>query len=1107
MLTHGEGGATIVGQLPEGTVTILFTDVVGSTPLAATVGDRPVRDRLRVCEELAREQIALHRGQQIKSTGDGMMVAFTSARRAVECAIEIQRGIERLNLARPNEAVYLRIGLNSGEVFAEHGDLHGSAANAAARIEAAAGVGEVFVSESVRLLLGPGSPFRLTDRGEFLLKGFDSPWRLYEVDWRAAHELARATRSPLVARDAERRELSRSLDAAASGRGRLVLLGGEPGVGKSRLAQDAIAEARGRGFQTFAGHCYDTESATPYNPFVEIVESVANELGIEPFMRVLGDAAAQIAKIVPSLRARVPTAATEQERPPALERRMLFDAVRAVIERLAGRRLLVLLFEDLHWADPSTAALLQHVLPRVAQLPLLIIATYRDTEAFPERPLSALLGEFVRHPQTVDLAVRRLPPSAVADLMRAYGGGDAPPRVVDLVVRETEGNPFFVEQVLKHLTEAGRLFDAEGRWRADVDVREDEVPRGVRPVISSRLDRVSADCRRTLTRAAIFGRAFSYELLRELADSASEEQLLAAMDEAEVAQLIAPEVVGGQPRLLFAHELIRQTLLSEVSLPRRQQLHARAADAIEAAAGAQAERHAAEIAHHLQQAGTPGSASRCVRYLMVAGNQALEAAAFEDAQQRFDAALALAGAEDGARIELLYRRGVAHFALGRWDLAEPDWRAALDAAEKAGSADLAGLIALDLGMQVAFARRPAEAYVVGRRGAAALAGRVSGIHARVLAFCSMVGADMRDHDFAEAVDLFGEAARIAAESGDQAALGGVLSQHAHIYWRTWQMVDSAAHYARACETLEAAGAQYALAEARTWHALALVALGRFHEAAKMLDGLEQACERVGNPGALFAARRARAFMDIAATGNLERWNAFAAADLAFLEALGSGYTANSHAYVALGKFWDGRWDEALPHARKAVELALDDSWAGHDATALLLLLAYRGEADAVRALLGAQRRHLPVAGRVSGGGAWELLPAAVDALAMIGDRAAVADLYPVALAATESGAPIHYTVKSLPETTAGIAAACGGHWDLADEHLRKALRQAHALPNRIEQPEARRWLAWMLLERGLPADREPARVLLTEAAALYSEIGMPKHRERTASLLAAVDRL
>ena len=1096
----------MVGRLPEGTVTILFTDVVGSTSLAATVGDRPARDRLRACEELAREQIAVHRGLEIKSTGDGMMVAFTSARRAVECAIEIQRGIERLNLARPQEAVYLRIGLNSGEVFPEHGDLHGSTVNAAARIEATAGAGEVWVSESVRLLLGPGSAFRLTDRGEFALKGFDAPWRLYEVEWRVAHGLVRAGRSPLVARDRERRELSRNLDAALSRRGRLVLLGGEPGVGKSRLARDTIAEARGRGFLAFAGHCYDAESATPYNPFVEIVESAAHELDTESFTRVLGDDGARVAKVVPSLRARVPAAATEEERPPALERRMLFDAMRAVIERLSAEQPVVLLFEDLHWADASTAALLQHILPRVAQLPLLVIATYRDTEAFPERPLSALLGDFVRHEQTVDLSVHRLPPTAVADLLREYGGSDAPARVVELVVRETEGNPFFVEQVLKHLTEAGRLFDAAGRWRTDVDVREDEVPRGVRPVIGRRLDRVSAHCRRTLTRAAIFGRAFSYELLRELADAADEEQLLNAMDEAQSAQLIAPEVVGGQPRLLFAHELIRQTLLSEVSLPRRQQLHARAAGAIEAAAGSAAERHAADIAHHLQQAGSAAAAEMAVRYLTLAGNQALEAAAFEDAQRRFDAALALVGAEDGARIELEYRRGVAHFALGRWDLAEPDWSAALDAAERKGSAGLAGQIALDLGMQLAYARRPAEAYFVGRRGAAALAGQVSGIHARLLAFLAMIGADTRDHDFAAAVDLLGEAARVAAASGDRATLGAVLSRHAHLYWRTGQMVDSAAHYVRACETLKAAGALYALADADTWHALALVALGRLDEAAKKLEGLEQVCQRVGNPGALFAARRAHAFIDITTTGNLERWNAFAAADLEFLQALGSGYTANSHAYVALGKYWDGRWDEALPDARKAVELALDDNWAGHDATALLLLLAYGGEGGAARALLAAQRPHLPVANRVCGSGAWELLPAAVETLAVIGDRAAAAELYPVALAATESGAPIHYALRSLPETTAGIAAACGGRWDLAEGHLRKALRQAQELPNRIEQPEARRWLAWMLLERGVAADREPARTLLTEAAALYAEIGMPKHRERVASMLATVER-
>jgi tetratricopeptide (TPR) repeat protein len=366
----------------------------------------------------------------------------------------------------------------------------------------------------------------------------------------------------------------------------------------------------------------------------------------------------------------------------------------------------------------------------------------------------------------------------------------------------------------------------------------------------------------------------------------------------------------------------------------------------------------------------------------------------------------------------------------------------------------------------------------------------------------MTGSDAGIDDYDTAIERLDEAARMAEEIGDRAALGLVSSHRAHFHWRHKLMVDCAAEYERACELLESAGEAYALAQARTWRVLALVALGRFTEAATMVEGLDAYCERVGDFGSVFGARRARAFMEVTTTGDLTRWQEFAAADLAFLEGVGSRWTANSHSYVALGHFWCGRWDEALPHARRALELELDDSWAGADETPLLLLLAYRREHDALRALIAERRRYLPQAGVVNRAGAWELLPAVVEALAVIGDHDEAAALYPIALEAVERGAPIHYSVKSLPATTAGIAATCARQWSTAEEHFRVAVHQADELPNRIEQPEARRWWATMLLERRAPEDVSRARALLAESVRLYDEIGMPRHREIATKLRA-----
>ena len=1081
-------------RLPEGTVTILFLDVVGSTALGVSAGDRVARERLRAREAAAREQLPRHRGREVKGTGDGMMAAFTSARRAVDCAIDMQRAVERLNLAQPQQAVQIRIGLHAGEVFPERGDLFGSAVNAAARIESLAEPGGIFVSEAVRLLLGHGADYRVQERGEFALKGFGEPWRLFEVVWGDPRSAATPpVRSPLVGREHERLEMSRWLDAAESGRGVLGILRGEPGVGKTRLMQEAAAEARARGFLALTGRCYEMEGAPPYNAFVEIIEGAAHALDAGTLAAVLGADGPQAAKLVPRLRELVPGLPPAPERPAAIERRFLLEALQAIIERLAARQPLFLLFEDLHWIDASTLVLFQHVVRRTVPLRVAVLATYRDTEAFPDRPFTAALAEIERQPQTVQLRVQRLTRAAVADLLRAYGGRDAPRRLLDFVLAETEGNAFFVEQVLKHLTEAGRVFDTDGRWLKDVNVAEDEVPHGVKHVIARRLDRVSSDCRRVLTWGAIIGRAFSYELLRKIADFADDGKLLGAMDEAEAALLIGPERVGGEQRLAFVHELIRQTLLGDLSLPRRQRLHAQAADAIEAAAGTDAESNPSDIAQHLHLAGPAADPARAARYLTLAGKKAVAAAAFEDAQRLFGAALDRVPESAPERAELLYQRGLAGFSAGDWERAKPDLSAALAATERLNAGELAARTALDLGMLLIYGARPADSLEVARRGLAVLGdGTVSGVRARLLAFHAMTGCDLRLHDYAAAHEQLREAARVAEVARDGAAHGEALGRTAHLYWRHMRMSDCAALYERACGLLEEAGDAYALAHARAWHVLALVALGRFADATARLEGLEQYCERVGDPGALFATRRARGYMDLTMTGDLERFCAFATADLAFLEALGSRFTANSHASIAYAFFWQGRWDDALRHAEQAARLEIDDSWAGASATALLLLHAYLGNRAAVHAAI--ERARLPTAGRVSESGAWELLPVAIEALALSGARAEAAALYPVAAEAAGSGAVIRYVSKSLPHTSAGIAAACDAQWDRAEEHFAAALRQAHELPNRLEQPDVRRWLAWMLLERGADGDRRRARTLLGEAARDYERLGMPRHR-------------
>jgi len=488
-------------ELPEGTVTILFSDVEGSSRLATERGDETARELLRAQEELVRGQITQHSGHEVKSLGDGFMVAFASARKAVACAVGIQRALEEWNAgvgahgrAPLREPLRLRIGLNAGEVIHEERDLFGAAVNAAARIAAKADGSQILVSETVKALLGPAKDVQFADRGRFRLKGFPERWRLFEVIWQEERPSVAAPpmveRTPFVGRDAERAELRRFLEQAAGGHGSLAMIGGEPGVGKTRLAEELMAEARQRGMTALIGHCYEMEGAPPYMPIVEALEAAARTATPEGFRAALGDAAGEVARIMPELRRLFPDIPAPLELPPEQERRYLFNSVREFIERAGRARPLLLVLDDLHWADDSTMLLVQHIAQQLHEMPVLIVGTYRDVELDVARPLARALDELHRQRLVHRIALKRLAEEGVSAMLRALSGQEPPAPLVQVIYSETEGNPFFVEEVFQHLAEEGKLFDKQGRWRSDLQVSELDVPEGVRLVIGRRLERV-----------------------------------------------------------------------------------------------------------------------------------------------------------------------------------------------------------------------------------------------------------------------------------------------------------------------------------------------------------------------------------------------------------------------------------------------------------------------------------------------------------------------------------------------------------------------------------------------------------------------------------------
>jgi predicted ATPase len=276
-----------------------------------------------------------------------------------------------------------------------------------------------------------------------------------------------AQRTTFAGRETERAAIRAALDRALGGHGSIVMLGGGPGVGKSRLAMEMAEYASRAGFRCLVGHCYERDEPFPFLPFVEIIESgLAQAASLDEFRRRMGDSAPELAQIVPSLRRVFPDIPPPLDLPPAQKRRYLFQSISEGLGRAARTRSYVYIIEDLHWADESTLALLIHLANRVAQLPIAIIGTYRDgsTENNPAfvRTLEELIRMGVR-----PLKLGGLTQDAIAQMLNGLSQRQAPESLVSLIFEESQGYPFFVEEVYRHLSEEGKIFDAAGRSNRD----------------------------------------------------------------------------------------------------------------------------------------------------------------------------------------------------------------------------------------------------------------------------------------------------------------------------------------------------------------------------------------------------------------------------------------------------------------------------------------------------------------------------------------------------------------------------------------------------------------------------------------------------------------
>lgn len=644
------------------TVTVMFTDVVGSTSLRQHQGETVAHEIMGAHNDIVRQQLRDNAGREVKTTGDSFMAAFDSARKAVECAIGIQRALSDYNRSHPLHPVNVRIGLHTGEAIRAEHDLFGTSVDAAARIMAKAGGEQILVSDVVRTVLGSAKDLGFKDHKRVRLKGFAERWRLWEVAWRpeltspgeeragAVEMTGTAGRTPYVGRTEERSVLRQEVNRAVGGAGRVVLIAGEAGLGKTRLVDEVAVEAKAAGMFVVRGHCYDMEGAPPYVPFVEAIEYGLTVTARDVFRSAMGEAGPEIARFVPKVRVAYPDLPPPMALPTDQARHYMFESVCDFFERAAAIQPMLVVLEDLHWADESTTLLLESVARRAGRAPLLVIATYRDVDLGPADPFRQGVGRLSRLPAVSRLTLKRLSATEVAGILRALSGQEPPDRLVQLIFKETEGVPFFVEEVYRHLAEERRLTDAAGKWLPQVEIGEVEVPETVRLVLGRRIDRIGETAQRILTTASCIGRTFTFEFLVALGGE-TEDALLDALEEAERARLVVAEE-GRRPRFAFAHEQIRQTLLGRLSFVRRQRLHGRVADTIERLHATDLDEHVSDLAYHLVQA---GARERATKYLQQAGAAAAARLATPEALVLFARAAELAGPGPDRRAALRSR--------------------------------------------------------------------------------------------------------------------------------------------------------------------------------------------------------------------------------------------------------------------------------------------------------------------------------------------------------------------------------------------------------------------------------------------------------------------
>ena len=571
-----------------------------------------------------------------------------------------------------------------------------------------------------------------------------------------------------VGREDVSRRLRERYAQAREGTRQFVVLCGEPGIGKTRLASEFAREAHAGGAIVLYGRS-DPETLVPYQPFVTAIGHYVAECGDVTLARELGPELSELSRLIPGLARRIPELREPLAVEPEMRRYRLFNAVSSVLAFVARDRPAVLILDDLQWADPSTALLLRHTILGIHDVKLLVLGTLRDVEECGSDELAELLARPRAGYERIGLA--GLDADEVARLVFARQKRGATADAVGVLLEATAGNPLFLEETLRSISESA----PDDERVSEQAVRRTGLPEGAKHVIGRRLERLDATAQRALADASVIGAEFGVRVL-EAVSGGDAEPVIEALEAAEAAGLVR-EVPDGGDHYSFSHALVREALLERQSRPRRQRLHHRIGEALEALGGSAAF-HPAELAHHFTESNDPRDADTALRYSLEAGHRAKESLAHEDAAGHFRRALRLLPpADDRRRCEVLLELGGVQLRQGSPE-ARGTFRHAFEMAQRNVIPELMARAALG------FASRYTEAGVVDGEGIALLRTARDTVGAGDRALRAELTARLADSlHFApepgEADRLSAEALRLAREDGDPHAQAAALqSRHA-----------------------------------------------------------------------------------------------------------------------------------------------------------------------------------------------------------------------------------------------------------------------------------------------------------------------------------------